>query len=348
MRGLFAGLAICALALAGCQAGAPMTDPFAAARVPPPPIGSVSGPPAPYGATIPPAVSVPSGAPIGQPPVQYGAPAGPPPGAPIQGLAPPPAANQPYGTPGPIAPPAASNAPPSGGWYPAPTNTASAATPENSVYKNGEGPPLQSLTETSASGKLAHAATETPGGANVPGQQNLQPLTQLQQVPVAQPLRDPRGVTGGVQPVSYQAPMDDPNHVSHRAYAKDHAAQASAAGAQPYRPGSTAQSPGVSPTSAAKGPTDQGATYGFDGNYAWLHGQLEYSAATKVWKLRYVPIDGPTDRFGGSVVLADSDLLAGHKAGEFVAVKGQLDGRPGPQGSYSPLYRVSEVQRLSE
>jgi hypothetical protein len=345
MRGLFAGLAICALALAGCQAGAPMTDPFAAARVPPPPMGPVSGPPAAYGATIPPAVSGPPGAPIAQPPVQYGAPAGPPPGAPIQGLAPPPA-SQPYGTPGPMAPPAASNAPPSGGWYAAPTNTASSATPENSVYKNGSGPPLQPLTETSASGKLAYAAAEAPGG-NVPGQENLQPLTQLQQVPVAQPLRDPRGAAG-VQPVSYQTPVDDPNNISHRAYTRDQTPQSAAAGAQPYRPGSTATAPAAKPTSAPKGPTDQGATYGFDGNYAWLHGQLEYSAATKVWKLRYVPIDGPTDRFGGSVVLADSDLLAGHKAGEFVAVKGQLDGRPGPQGSYSPLYRVSEVQRLSE
>jgi len=248
-----------------------------------------------------------------------------------------------------MAPPAASSMPKSGGWYPAPTNTAGAATPENSVYKDGVGPPLQSFNETSASGKLAHAATETPGGANVPGQENLQPLTQLQQIPVAQPLRDPRGVPSGVQPVSYQAPVDNPNNVSHRAYTQDQGAQGSA---QPYRPGSTAAAAGAAAATGAatiaKGPTDQGATYGFDGNYAWLHGQLEYSAATKVWKLRYVPIDGPTDRFGGSVVLADSDLLVGHKAGEFVAVKGQLDGRPGPQGSYSPLYRVSEVQKLSE
>ena len=204
-----------------------------------------------------------------------------------------------------MAPPAASNAPPGGGWYPAPTNTASAATPENSVYKNGVGPPMQSLTESSASGKLAHAATETPNGGNVPGQENLQPLTQLQQVP---------------------------NNVSHRAYAREQATQAGGASAQPYRPGSTAQAPASRPPSAGKGPTDQGATYGFDGNYAWLHGQLEYSAATKVWKLRYVPIDGPTDRFGGSVVLADSDLLAGHKAGEFVAVKGQLDCRKTGRG----------------
>jgi hypothetical protein len=243
-----------------------------------------------------------------------------------------------------MAPPAASNAPASGGWYPANPNTAGGPTPESSVYKSAASPNLQPLTDTATGGRLAHAATDVPGGGNVPGQENLQPIAQLQQAPVAQPLRDPRGVSG-VQPVSFQAPADDPNKVSHSAYAREQAGGNTAGGASQYRPGSTAAG---ATGAVAKGPTDRGATYGFDGNYAWLHGQLEYSAATKVWKLRYVPIDGPTDRFGGSVVLADSDLLAGHKAGEFVAVKGQLDGRPGPQGSFSPLYRVSEVQSLSD
>jgi hypothetical protein len=241
-------------------------------------------------------------------------------------------------------PSGAQNSPAGGGWNAAPTRTVG-QTPEGSMYNNqAAAPPMRPLDQTTSGAALAHAATDVPGGGNVPGQEILQPITQLQQAPVAQPLRDPRGASG-VQPVSYQAPADDPNTVAHSVYASNQGdSQPAGANTAPYRPGSTA----AAPAAAAKGPTDHGATYGFDGNYAWLQGQLEYSAATRVWKLRYVPIDGPTDRFGGSVVLADSDLLAGHKAGEFVSVKGQLDGRPGPQGSFSPLYRVSQVQRLSE
>ena len=76
------------------------------------------------------------------------------------------------------------------------------------------------------------------------------------------------------------------------------------------------------------------ATYGFDANYAWLQGQLEYSDATKQWKLRYVPINGPTDRYGGSVVLGPTPALAGYKAGDFVSVKGQVASGSTGQGSY--------------
>jgi len=237
-----------------------------------------------------------------------------------------------------MAPPAVNN-PTGGGWNP--SGTANGQTPEGSMYREGAVQPTRSLNDGPPPASLAHAATNAPAGPGLPGEENLQPLAQMQGMPVAQPLRDSRGVTG-VQPVSYQVPADNPNQVSHSVYARE---QAAAAPPSQYRPGSTA--PVAAPTTG-RGPVDQGATYGFDGNYAWLHGQLEYSEATKVWKLRYVPLNGPADRFGGVVVLADSDLLVGHKAGEFVAVKGQIDGRPGPQGSFAPLYRVSEVQRLSE
>ena len=109
--------------------------------------------------------------------------------------------------------------------------------------------------------------------------------------------------------------------------------------AGPRRPGTSA---------AARGPADHGATYGFDSNYAWLQGQLEYSDATKQWKLRYVPINGPTDRYGGSVVLAATPALAGYKAGDFVSVKGQVANGSPAQGSFAPLYQVSAVDRLSD
>ncbi|MDZ7617026.1 MAG: hypothetical protein U1E05_08480, partial [Patescibacteria group bacterium] len=42
--------------------------------------------------------------------------------------------------------------------------------------------------------------------------------------------------------------------------------------------------------------------YGFDPSYAWLRGRLEYSQVDRRWKLRYIPVDGNTDQYGGSVV----------------------------------------------
>ena len=82
-------------------------------------------------------------------------------------------------------------------------------------------------------------------------------------------------------------------------------------------PNGTARPASASAVVSGKGPSDRGATYGYDANYAWLQGQLEYSDATKQWKLRYVPVSGPTDKYGGSVVLAPSPALAGLQGRRF-------------------------------
>lgn len=84
-------------------------------------------------------------------------------------------------------------------------------------------------------------------------------------------------------------------------------------------------------------------SYGFDPDYAWVQGKLEYSQAAKQWKLRYIPIDGKTDEFGGSVVLADSDLLKEYKTGDFVTVRGNVSGRD-PQG-FSAIYRIEQIEK---
>jgi len=91
-------------------------------------------------------------------------------------------------------------------------------------------------------------------------------------------------------------------------------------------------------------PAAQGR-YGYDPKYQWLRGRLEYSQIDRRWKLRYIPIDGQTDRYGGSVILADEKLLAGCERGDFVEVQGRV-GKHDPRKGFAPEYKVSALKRL--
>ncbi len=85
--------------------------------------------------------------------------------------------------------------------------------------------------------------------------------------------------------------------------------------------------------------------YSYDPDYQWLRGKLEYSQIDRRWKLRYIPLDGETDEFGGSVVLPDASLLSGCERGDFVELRGQL-GRRNPKKGFAPTYQVADVKRL--
>jgi hypothetical protein len=88
------------------------------------------------------------------------------------------------------------------------------------------------------------------------------------------------------------------------------------------------------------------ARYGHDATYSSLKGKLEYSEADRRWKLRYIPIDGQADQYGGSVVLNDSTLLQGMNHGDFVEVRGKLlRGASGDWG-YAPVYDVAQLKPL--
>ncbi|HEV3138342.1 MAG TPA: hypothetical protein VGZ26_10570, partial [Pirellulales bacterium] len=89
---------------------------------------------------------------------------------------------------------------------------------------------------------------------------------------------------------------------------------------------------------------DAGADYAFAPDYAWLRGRLEYSQTSHQWKLRYIPIDGQTDQFGGSVVLPNSPALEAFKPGDRVAVRGSLAAQGSGSGSFSPLYKFDQVE----
>ena len=87
--------------------------------------------------------------------------------------------------------------------------------------------------------------------------------------------------------------------------------------------------------------------FGYDPQYGWLRGRLEYSQVDQRWKLRYIPIDGTSDQYGGSVILPDAKLLSGYERGDFVEVHGQL-GRPDSRKpNLAPSYQVAEIKRIA-
>jgi hypothetical protein len=88
------------------------------------------------------------------------------------------------------------------------------------------------------------------------------------------------------------------------------------------------------------------AKYGHADNHSWLKGRLEYSQARRRWKLRYIPIDGQADRFGGSVILQKTSLLSGYERGNYVEVKGRLAADAKTDGDYAPDYAVTQIKRV--
>ncbi|MEK6235214.1 MAG: hypothetical protein N2C14_10905 [Planctomycetales bacterium] len=87
-----------------------------------------------------------------------------------------------------------------------------------------------------------------------------------------------------------------------------------------------------------------GKYYDFDPRHRWLQGKLEYSRFKQRWTLRYIPIDGATDAFGGSVILRDSALLKDFQSGDFARVQGRLDRQPTGTPGYAPYYHIDRIR----
>jgi hypothetical protein len=81
-------------------------------------------------------------------------------------------------------------------------------------------------------------------------------------------------------------------------------------------------------------------------NYETLRGRLEFSQVDRRWKLRYVPIDGQTDQYGGSVILSDPNVLRGCERGDFVEVRGKLGETNPKKEGFAPVYQVAELKKL--
>ena len=99
--------------------------------------------------------------------------------------------------------------------------------------------------------------------------------------------------------------------------------------------------PSGAPTTA-----DQPAAgFGYDPQYHWLKGKLEYSQATQTWRLRYIPPDGATDNFGGSVILSDASRLGGLKPGDLVYAEGTPGAAGATTGSFAPIYTLQRIAK---
>jgi hypothetical protein len=84
-------------------------------------------------------------------------------------------------------------------------------------------------------------------------------------------------------------------------------------------------------------------------DYQWVKGRLEYSRIDDRWKLRYIPINGDTDEYGGSVVLLGSRMMEGYKPGELVTAYGTVDASESAESrGFAPPYRLDRIVRQSE
>lgn len=101
--------------------------------------------------------------------------------------------------------------------------------------------------------------------------------------------------------------------------------------------GSSTSSPATSSGSA-------GGRYHHADDYQSLRGRLEYSPSQKRWKLRYIPIDGQTDKFGGSVVLQKAPDLGRFKTGDYVAASGRITARDTASRDFSPQYELAALE----
>ncbi len=85
--------------------------------------------------------------------------------------------------------------------------------------------------------------------------------------------------------------------------------------------------------------------YGYGPTYQQLRGRLEFSPAIGYWKLRYIPIDGATDEFGGSVIVANPEAVQGFQAGDWIMVEGTPQASQNASGGYTALFTVSSIAR---
>jgi hypothetical protein len=93
------------------------------------------------------------------------------------------------------------------------------------------------------------------------------------------------------------------------------------------------------PAGPARAELRQGR-YDHDASYTWLCGRLEHSSVMGQWKLRYIPIDGETDAYGGSVVIANAEQLEGMRPGDFVRVEGGVVDERVAGSRFAPKFEI--------
>lgn len=84
--------------------------------------------------------------------------------------------------------------------------------------------------------------------------------------------------------------------------------------------------------------------YDRDPEYGWLRGRLEYSRFSRRYKLRYIPVDGEMDEYGGSLALIRTPLLDSFEEGDFVHIEGRLFLPTHKKSNYTPKYEIERIR----
>ena len=206
--------------------------------------------------------------------------------------------------------------------------------------------------------------TQNPAQSFVVQQQQVTPTPAAVQPQTPAQFLAPPGIAPNVlsppaypgQLTGYQEPVADPRAVRLRAVPPGQ--QPSANGAlspvtrDGFRPqGSSRNRSAARPTSddtlsgRMNSAENASSRFGFDPNYQWIRGQVEFSEATGQWTLRYIPIQESLDQFGGSVLIANPQLLGGVRPGEHLLLRGRLHTRGNSGQTFAPIYTISVVQR---
>lgn len=335
MKGSRAVLAA-ALLTAGCQTPMPTFDPFAGrTTVPPPGTGTIS----------PPSVEIPYYQ--GAPP-----PGSPPAATPPPNTVPPGGYNYPQSKaePSASAPSYASNSAPSS------TEPAIRVPDDSKAARIRPAAVAQAMPTAPRTQPLALQPSSRPVAApHLPPQRTLQGQANPAPLP-SNPA--PRPVTYAAQPAPQPipqrcAPVAIPCQPSPFIPSREAVEITQLPAARASRPTSTGRSASTASTGFVARASHEQADfqppayrYGYESkNYSWLKGELQYLQSTRKWKLRYIPIDGETDAYGGSVEIANADALAGFQPGDHVTLYGRVTREPSG-ASFAPLYTVERAERL--
>ncbi len=321
MKNLWVLLIPIALVVGGCHSPSTTYDPFLGrSTVPPPQTGTVT-----------------SGAPY------YGAAAGP---AAVGGAAPlyNPAAAQslsPNGAPGQFAPPGGYPAPPPGG-YQAPPATFQTAPPTAMPVTPPPGYGAQNVPALTPDPHFSTAAASPlvtiPPTAEPP---RLEAPNAFAGAGRSSPANGRSMFDPAVMPASYNAvaPTASPSTVNKPISTSS--LRIVGTGSENSSANRLAEPPAGAIVAEA---SRAGATYSYDASYRLLQGKLEFLQSQNKWKLRYIPADGQTDDFGGSVILSDSPVLANYQAGDFVTVQGGV-AQTAPSRGFAPQFQLSRIAR---
>lgn len=106
---------------------------------------------------------------------------------------------------------------------------------------------------------------------------------------------------------------------------------------------------GFDPVTTPEAATAEAGYEGFGyepSGYHWLRGVIDYDPAQRNWHVIYGLQPDPSDRFGGSLTLADNGHLSEFQDNDVVLLQGRVDPAAGRDLLNKPLYRVMNAELI--